>query len=135
MGHSARAPCSGAPAGGSGAGQEPGVAWAGSGVSGQAAWSPWALARGAGVREGPPSKAIYEGPHPRGHYSKGGEPSQALWRKAAVFSAAHADRRLWLQAEWGRAPLYFQRSSTAPSPLSLSVLIRHISQCISSRFS
>lgn len=32
------------------------------GVSGQAAWSPWALARGAGVREGPPQK-----PSTRGH--------------------------------------------------------------------
>lgn len=45
---------------------QPGSAWVQRGphrgVSGQAAWSPWALARGAGVREGPPQK-----PSTRGH--------------------------------------------------------------------
>ena len=42
------------------------------GVSGQAAWSPWALASGgAGVREGPPQKPSRRGPHPHGHYGGG----------------------------------------------------------------
>ena len=81
------------------------VVLAARGGSGQADWSPWALAQGEGVREGPPQK-----PSPRGHTHTGPlrwGPHSALRLFASpsrlpFLEPTHADRALWLFESGGR---------------------------------
>lgn len=84
------------------------------GVSGQAAWSPWALASGgAGVRfgRGPPQKPSRRGPHPHGHY--GGGCSGLLLRPPArlpFLARRWRSRRPHAVAsdKWGEGELLFR---------------------------